>query len=298
MRGLLLTVLLVLTGTAQANATWDTLWRTPDQRAERLLRQGHPAEAARLYTDPRRKAYAELQSGSFAQAAHDLASLDDSDSQYNRGNALARAGQLQAAIKAYDAALARNPNNRDAHYNRDLVERALKQQPPPPKSAGNDDKQQHDSGKGSDQQGNAGQDNNASAGKSGQNKQGQDSGKHGSQHPDQKSGQGQQAQNQSAQSPQSAQSAQPKQSAQSGQADQTSQANGQNEDDAAQAARDAAASLAKADAGQPTAAADLPATEQQLAQEQWLRRIPDDPGGLLRRKFMIEHMIRQQEGQP
>ena len=36
-----------------------------------------------------------------------------------------------------------------------------------------------------------------------------------------------------------------------------------------------------------------PRTEQQLAEDQWLRRIPDDPGGLLRRKFLIQHMQRQ-----
>jgi len=38
-----------------------------------------------------------------------------------------------------------------------------------------------------------------------------------------------------------------------------------------------------------------PPTEKQLAQAQWLRSIPDDPGGLLRRKFMIEHYMRQQK---
>jgi Ca-activated chloride channel family protein len=42
----------------------------------------------------------------------------------------------------------------------------------------------------------------------------------------------------------------------------------------------------------------LPQTEQQLALEQWLRQIPDDPGGLLRRKFMIEHLMKQQQVQP
>jgi Ca-activated chloride channel family protein len=42
----------------------------------------------------------------------------------------------------------------------------------------------------------------------------------------------------------------------------------------------------------------LPRTEQQLALEQWLRQIPDDPGGLLRRKFMIEHLMKQQQVQP
>jgi Ca-activated chloride channel family protein len=39
-------------------------------------------------------------------------------------------------------------------------------------------------------------------------------------------------------------------------------------------------------------------TEQQLALDQWLRQIPDDPGGLLRRKFLIEHLMRQQQVQP
>ena len=41
-----------------------------------------------------------------------------------------------------------------------------------------------------------------------------------------------------------------------------------------------------------------PRNEQQLSQDQWLRRIPDDPGGLLRRKFMIEHLIKQGDKQP
>jgi len=34
-------------------------------------------------------------------------------------------------------------------------------------------------------------------------------------------------------------------------------------------------------------------TEERLAAEQWLRRIPDDPGGLLRRKFLYQYRERQ-----
>ncbi|HEY2591010.1 MAG TPA: hypothetical protein VGI35_05410, partial [Steroidobacteraceae bacterium] len=41
-----------------------------------------------------------------------------------------------------------------------------------------------------------------------------------------------------------------------------------------------------------------PKSEQALALEQWLRRIPEDPGGLLRRKFLIEHMERQEGSEP
>ena len=67
-------------------------------------------------------------------AARDFAPFNDSDAQYNRGNALARAGDLAAALKAYDAALARDPNNRDARHNRDLVAKAMRQ--PPPRQGG------------------------------------------------------------------------------------------------------------------------------------------------------------------
>jgi Ca-activated chloride channel family protein len=37
--------------------------------------------------------------------------------------------------------------------------------------------------------------------------------------------------------------------------------------------------------------------ESQLATEQWLRRIPDDPGGLLRRKFQYLYQQRSRENQ-
>jgi Ca-activated chloride channel family protein len=37
--------------------------------------------------------------------------------------------------------------------------------------------------------------------------------------------------------------------------------------------------------------------EQQETLERWLRRIPDDPGGLLRRKFQYETNQRMRQGQ-
>ena len=38
--------------------------------------------------------------------------------------------------------------------------------------------------------------------------------------------------------------------------------------------------------------ADAQADEQRRATEQWLRRVPEDPGGLLRRKFTSESSAR------
>ena len=43
--------------------------------------------------------------------------------------------------------------------------------------------------------------------------------------------------------------------------------------------------------------ADAQSDEQHQAMEQWLRRIPEDPGGLLRRKFNYQYQQRQLENQ-
>ena len=42
--------------------------------------------------------------------------------------------------------------------------------------------------------------------------------------------------------------------------------------------------------------AQEPTEEQKAAMEQWLRRVPDEPGGLLRRKFKYETDQRRREG--
>ena len=41
---------------------------------------------------------------------------------------------------------------------------------------------------------------------------------------------------------------------------------------------------------QPKSQADL---EQEQAMQQWIQRIPDDPGGLLRNKFLYQYQQRQ-----
>lgn len=50
-------------------------------------------------------------------------------------------------------------------------------------------------------------------------------------------------------------------------------------------------------AGQADAASAQPplSAEEQQAMAQWLRRVPDDPGGLLRRKFQLEYSRRREE---
>jgi Ca-activated chloride channel family protein len=269
---------------AHANDAWDSLWRSADQRGDQLLQQGNAAAAAHTYRDARRRAYAELQARNYADAARDFARFDDSDSLYNRGNALAQTGQLQDAIKAYDAALKRDPNNRDARHNRDLVAKALQQNPPPPPKSGagckspkNDQPQDQ---RGDDKQDQKGADKQDQTGKQGNDQKPSQANKSGGQNPPGKNQQAQAGQDKPAQN---------------------AAGNAQQEKDSTAQARqdgnDAAQSLGKTPPGHDAPTASAP-TEQQLAQEQWLRRIPDDPGGLLRRKFMIEHMLRKQGDQP
>ncbi len=347
-----LLVLLALALPAQAGANWERLWFNADQRGEKLLQHGDADAAARIYNDPRRRAYAEMKAGDYRQAASELGKLHDSDSDYNRGNALAKMGDLNGALDAYDAALKSDPKNHDAQHNRDLVEKALQQQPQNRQQNG---KQQDDKSGGKQGSNSAGQDsqsgnnahgandksgqqsagnNSSSSGKSGVNSAGQQnahsganenpgaSGNPAQQHQQNNPGQtgqdqpgsgqptpgpqGNDANAASGQGRNGATAANRQQTAKTGNPSGNGQsANGGAADEAAQARQDAAAGLAANQPGTPrnrianAAPADqtAPLSEQQLSEEQWLRSIPDDPGGLLRRKFMIEYMLRQQKAQ-
>ena len=45
---------------------------------------------------------------------------------------------------------------------------------------------------------------------------------------------------------------------------------------------------------EPSPPLDQEVSEEDQATEQWLRQIPDDPGGLLRRKFQRDYQLRLQ----
>ena len=129
-RGLLATWILgwMLLGPTSANAgLWRDLWQTPDQQGARALARGDAAVAAGLFESPRWRAAAHYESGDFAAAEAAFERLPGLSDRYNRGNALARSGRLEEALAAYDGVLAEDPDHRDARFNRDLVERLLEQ---------------------------------------------------------------------------------------------------------------------------------------------------------------------------
>lgn len=346
------TVLLfaLLASSAQAGdrSSW---WLTPDQEGQRALKDGDPSRAAQLFTNPERRGYAQIEARQYADAARSLAPLKDGESQYNRGNALAHAGDLSSALSAYDGALKRAPANsslhRDAQHNRDLVSKQLKAQEKQQQGAGTQGgKNGQQDQKAGQQEGATGQQNqgsgqqnqgsgqqNRGAGQQGANQQSADQ-----QSADQQSqGAGQQAQKSSpsktGDSPQSSvsnagasdrardaqgQSAPPAAQPGSGASDsadqarrdvetalnrsraskpqgsedsgQLGQAQNQAGGDASRAARGSTLNGSEPDTSGPRAS---PPSEQALSTDQWLRQIPDDPAGLLRRKFLIEHMLKQ-----
>ncbi len=107
---------------------WDDLWLNKDQQAFREL-ENDPTKAFQKAENQKIKAAAAYKKQDF-KAAQNLypengQSLVD---HYNRGNALAQAGEYQAAIESYEQALTYNPDDEDTLYNKKLIEEALQQQ--------------------------------------------------------------------------------------------------------------------------------------------------------------------------
>ncbi|HEU4616436.1 MAG TPA: VWA domain-containing protein, partial [Gammaproteobacteria bacterium] len=253
---------------------WSSLWRRPDQRGAAELEAQHPERAARLFKDPEWRGAAQYRAGDYRDSAASLGSVDTATADYNRGNALARAGQLKSAIEAYDRALELAPDNEDARYNRDLVQRLLDQQKSEQQSQQKGDDSQRDQG--SDRQGQSSE--------NPQSAQGSDSGT-----------QQQQARNESGE-PQQGQASSDESQAGGDDSPADEQASDEKKgddkgepkpSDDAQAGEEAEKQAGAQ--GESPSPQDVEKWASQQAADQWLRRIPQDPGGLLRRKFLYQY---------
>jgi Ca-activated chloride channel family protein len=251
----------------------DYLWQRQDQKAMRAFNQGNAEKAAELFDNTDWKAAAHYRAGNYDKANELLASPESSADYYNKGNALARLGSYQEAIKAYDEALNRDPGNEDARFNRELVEQALQKQQQQQNSS---QQQSQDQKQSQDQQR--------------QDQQQQD--------PSQNSQQEQQSTEQQ-QSDQNDDQQQTKDQQQDQLTDlnekqdqQESEQQDQEQAEAPQPEQQQDSTEQALDAQQQDEAVeqeDAEAIESEQAMEQWLRRIPDDPGGLMRRKFIYQY---------
>ena len=258
-----LALVVILPGPEAQAFEWRDLWQRADQQAAAALADEDPDRAARLFKDPEWGAAASYRSGDFSRSAQRLAGIDTPAANYNRGNAFARGGDLQAAIGAYDRALELDPGHADAQFNRDLVRELLDQQQQQEQQQQNEDPQsdEQDSGQ---PQAQAGED------PSDQSEQGQSDSEPGEEEGEASSDNSDQRQAESDAGDSPADSPDDQQPP----GEQPEPEAGDPGDEQLQAS---------------VAPEDVEDWASEQAADQWLRRIPQDPGGLLRRKFLYQY---------
>ncbi len=277
---------------------WQDLWKTPDQRGAELLESGDAKSAQAIFDDPRWRGSAAYKANNYTQAASDFAQDNSATGHYNRGNALARAGQLEQAIDAYDDALSIAPDMEDALANKALIEQLKKNQDQQNQDQQNQDQENQDQ-ENQDQQ-NQDQQN--------QDQQNQDQQNQDQQNQNQNQNQDQQNQNQNQnqnqdqhnqdQQNQDQQNQDQQNQDQQNQDQQNQDQQNQDQQNQDQKTQDSKESEQQVQAkDKDNELSDEEKREQQLI-EQMLRRVPDDPGGLLRAKFRYQSRQNARNRQP
>ena len=245
----------------------ENLWQRPDQRGMKAFNAGDAGQAAELFQDESWKAAAYYRAGEYDKSNALLDQPSNATDYYNKGNVLARLGNYPDAIEAYDRALSMDPDNEDARFNRELVKKALEQQQSQQEQQSDDSSEQQQDQQASDQQ-----------------QQDQESDEQ-QQNAEQKQDQLSDIKERNEQQQQDSDKQQ-QQQPEAQQADEEQQAEDQQPLEAQQ--QDEAYEQE-----------DAETVESEQAMEQWLRRIPDDPGGLMRRKFIYQYrqMPNQAEAQ-
>lgn len=234
---------------------WQDLWLTPDQQGQKALDNHQYQRAAEEFERPDLRGFSQYRSGDYPAAAESLSQAESIEDIYNLGNALAQSGQFEQSIAAYDRVLEQDPDHEDAAFNRQLIEDILEQQQ---RQQSSDSQQQSDDSESSEQSQSDQQNSssNSQSNSSSDQQQEQDSNES-------------QAQNEPEQG--EAEEQQERESEQSSAEQEQDEGEEQNDEQQQQQMA-------------------MDTTEEPLSpsSEQWLRGVPDDPSGLLRRKFQYE----------
>ena len=283
---LVLTILFLPPPSAEA-LSWSELWQTPDQQAAQAFAKKDYTTAAHQFQDQRWKASAFYRDGKFPAAAKQLKQPQNADDWYNKGTSLAKMGNLPTALKAYKQALKLEPEHADARFNMNLVKKALQKQ------------QQQDKNKQVQQ--------NRQGGKQG-DKQKQSAEK--SSLPDTGEKQSQNQQTSSSQARKSKNGKASQQNKSSGVADKfqnekfaTPSPGGKKLENAVKKPTKNAQEQVENSSVRPLDKKNVSAesvdkvseTAEQSEAHLLLQQIPDDPGGLLRRKFLYQYRQRGQQ---
>jgi Ca-activated chloride channel family protein len=315
-RGWLMMLAFAVLPLSQARAaSFDDLWKRSDQQAAAALARGDAKKAESVARSPDWRAGAAYRAGDYQSAASEYGKLGGADAAYNRGNALAKLGRYEDALAAYDEALKQSPDMADAKANRQTVEAFIEQskrneQPQQndksaPQNGNNGDKQPHDKDTSSQKDGQSGdgQQDKSQENQPQKDEQGQegDSKKPSGDAQDQNKEQQRQDDAQAGEQQKSQDGMDGQGSDRQERSEQKAKADAQQQQALSKSIDEALAGsnkpADKKDAAQTGAAEEDEASrEKRQALDHLLQRVPDDPGGLLRRKFQLEYQRRQQRG--
>ena len=277
-RGLFFLGLICLLPLPTEAADWQSLWLNQDQRGIKALEEENATKAAELFNDPEWKAAAHYRAGQYEQALAALDGIENPDALYNKGNALTKLGRFEEAVKTYQKLLELNPDHEDAKFNQEIAKQ-LEQQRQRQQQNGHSQpgtEQQNDANL---QQSTAGE----QRGLSEEEQLREDPNGELKRFLESQQKQQDRLSEQKNTQQANAEHNQSDKTQQSMQQEQLAQQDAENSDESAEQAQQAA-----------QLAETKPDAEKQ-AIEQWLRRVPDDPGGLLRRKFMYQYRQQQSD---
>ena len=254
---LLLAPLLFQSNSVEA-LEWQDLWATGDQQGAEALELDNAERAKSLFTHPQWRGSAAYRAADYKTAAEAFFTDETANGLYNSGNALAKSGDFDSAIGAYERALELEPALEDAIFNRDLLEKLKQEQ-----------EQEEQSQEQQDQE-------------SSEQQQEQDS------EQSDKNGDPSDQQTPEQESEQQDESAIPEE-----ESEEESEKKEQQESEKKQ-------NESEQQAERQTSELEMSEEEKQEQREidAMLRRIPDDPGGLLRAKFRYESQQRKQQRSP
>lgn len=254
---------------------WDDLWKTPHQQNVELEQEGEFEALTENESSPAWSGVGHYRNGDYAQAAEKFASSADSFATYNQATALTQAGQYDEAVKLFDQILTENPADEKAAHNRSIADQLAKLQ----------QQQQQQDGDGQDGE-------NQDGDKQDGDKQDGEQQESGQQNSDQQDSDGDTEQEQEGQSG-SDQEQQQQQDQQTANEQQNEQSDSDREEEQQQSesgtSEEPTPTEETANENQQIQPSNEAMTENEQATEQWLRRIPDDPTGLLRRKLQRSH---------
>ena len=282
---------------------WQKPFMNDNQEALHSYQRGKYKDAVNQFNDETWKASSLYKSGDYEGALNAYQNIPGPNSAYNQGNALAKLGKLEEAIKKYDQALREAPDFEDARTNKKIIEDLLKQQQQQNQNEQQQNQDQNESGDNSEQNDSQNSDQNNqddSNDQSGQQNPGE--GQQSDENQDQSDNNEQQNSGDDSQQPDDSkindetessdsqqQNAEQDQSEQNESAQQNS---GQPKESEQQSEREAQAAQGQAE--------ELTDAEKEELQriESLMRRVPDDPAFLLKRKMQLEAQKRQRQRMP